>query len=67
MGSMRVSVDRERCVGSGQCAQTSQEVFDQSEEDGLVMLLAERPPDAHRETVRQAAAQCPVLAISLAE
>ncbi|TDC25349.1 ferredoxin [Streptomyces sp. 8K308] len=64
---MRVSVDQDRCVGSGQCAQTSEEVFDQSEEDGLVVLLAESPSTAHRETVRRAAAQCPVSAISLVE
>ncbi|MDT0317180.1 ferredoxin [Streptomyces millisiae] len=64
---MRVSVDQDRCVGAGQCAQTSEEVFDQSEEDGLVVLLAENPPAAAREAVRRAAAGCPGGAISIAE
>jgi ferredoxin len=33
---MRVSVDRGRCCGSGNCVMTAPEVFDQDDAEGLV-------------------------------
>ncbi|TYC24609.1 ferredoxin [Micromonospora sp. MP36] len=62
---MRVRVDRDRCCGSGNCVVTAPEVFDQDDEDGLVVLhLAEPPPDAV-DRVRRAVDLCPSGAISL--
>ncbi|WP_225828610.1 ferredoxin [Streptomyces naphthomycinicus] len=55
---MRVSAERDRCVGSGQCALLSPEVFDQDDE-GLVVVLVEEPADGHREEVLQAVDLCP--------
>ncbi|WP_405445285.1 ferredoxin [Streptomyces achromogenes] len=55
---MRVSAERDRCVGSGQCALLSPEVFDQ-DADGLVTLLSEEPAEELREQVAQAADLCP--------
>ncbi|HEX3786712.1 MAG TPA: ferredoxin [Pseudonocardiaceae bacterium] len=64
---MRVSVDEDRCVGSGQCVLASAEVFDQRDEDGIVVLLDDDPPAEHDADVRHAAAVCPALAITLGE
>jgi ferredoxin len=40
-------------------------VFDQRDEDGIAVLLDEDPPEAHAPDVRQAAAVCPAMAITL--
>lgn len=55
---MRVTTERDRCVGSGQCAMLSPEVFDQ-DDDGLVVVLREEPGDDLRAGVLQAADLCP--------
>lgn len=65
--ALRVVVDRDKCCGSGQCVLTAPEVFDQSDDDGLVMLLDPRPPAGSRGKVRNAAAFCPAGAISVEE
>ncbi|MEW2511320.1 ferredoxin [Streptomyces sp. NPDC046870] len=59
---MRVTADRDRCVGSGQCAMLSPEVFDQ-DDDGLVLVLREEPAADHHEAVHQAADLCPAQSI----
>jgi len=64
---MKVIIDQDTCVGSGQCVLTAPDVFDQREEDGIVVLLAENPPQDAVEAVREAAALCPALAIALEE
>lgn len=64
---MRVVIDIDKCVGGGQCVLAAPEVFDQREEDGLVLLLEEYPPTGLYEAVRQAAHICPALAITLEE
>ncbi|MBV6701692.1 ferredoxin [Kitasatospora aureofaciens] len=64
---MKVIVDQHKCVASGQCVLTAPEVFDQREEDGIVVLLTETPPEHLMDDVRQAATLCPAQAIWLAE
>lgn len=64
---MKVLVDQEKCVASGQCVVAAPEVFDQRDEDGVVVLLAAEPPAGQADDVRQAAAVCPALAITLEE
>jgi ferredoxin len=61
---MRISVDRERCAGAGMCALTAPDHFDQDDEDGRVVLLAEEAEDGDTE-VRAAADLCPAGAIGL--
>jgi ferredoxin len=56
---MRIQVDRDRCRGAGQCALSAPELFDQSEEDGTVLVLDQQPPPAFHEQARLAAALCP--------
>ncbi|MEV4612643.1 ferredoxin [Kitasatospora sp. NPDC049258] len=61
---MQVTVDQDRCCGSGQCVLTVPAVFDQGEEDGLVRLLQVRPGPELDADVRLAAALCPGGAIT---
>ncbi|WP_041824994.1 ferredoxin [Streptantibioticus cattleyicolor] len=62
---MRVSVDRDRCCGAGQCVLAVPQVFDQSEEDGLVELLTEEPAVELGPQLHQAASFCPAGAITV--
>jgi ferredoxin len=62
---MKVTVDQSKCVASGQCVLTVPDVFDQRDEDGIVVLLNPSPPAGLAEEVKQAAALCPALAITV--
>ncbi|MER6274633.1 ferredoxin [Streptomyces sp900105755] len=64
---MKVIVDQNKCVASGQCVLSAPEVFDQREEDGIVVLLTDKPPDGLADDVRQAVALCPAQAIWVEE
>ena len=64
---MRVTVDQDKCVGSGQCVLAADSVFDQREEDGIVVLLDPEPPQEVQQDVRRAAMICPALAIDLTD
>ncbi|MET8539611.1 ferredoxin [Kitasatospora sp. NPDC004799] len=64
---MEIIVEEDRCVASGQCVMTAPEVFDQRDEDGVVVLLDARPPAAAQDGVRAAVALCPAAAIRLAQ
>lgn len=43
------------------------QVFDQRDEDGVVVLLNENPPVEHADGARIAAALCPAMAIQIGE
>lgn len=43
------------------------DVFDQRDDDGVVILLEEDPPAEHADNVRKAEAGCPALAIHIEE
>jgi len=63
---MRVEVDVPKCVASGQCVELAPDVFDQRDEDGMVVLLDENPPAELHDAVRESATVCPAAAIRLA-
>lgn len=64
---MRVDVDQETCCGAGQCVMIAPEVFDQRDEDGIVVLLDAAPgPDQH-DAARESADVCPAAAIGIRE
>jgi ferredoxin len=62
---LRVSVDLDRCCGSGQCVLTVPEVFDQSDETGLVILLDPTPPADLRPDLEDATYRCPSQALTV--
>ncbi|MGA5527220.1 ferredoxin [Streptomyces pseudogriseolus] len=64
---MDISIDHDRCIGAGQCALVAPGVFDQRDEDGLAVLLVDRPDGEQRAAVREAAESCPLSAISVRE
>ncbi|MEU0280575.1 ferredoxin [Streptomyces sp. NPDC088147] len=64
---MKVEVDAPKCVASGQCVLLAPEVFDQRDEDGVVVLLDETPGEALHDMVRESAMVCPAAAIYVAE
>lgn len=63
--ALKVIVDQDRCCASGQCVSVAPEVFDQREQDGVVVLLAETPDVSLHDAVREAASLCPAAAIRL--
>jgi ferredoxin len=62
---MKITVDQDKCVASGQCLLVAAAVFDQREEDGIVVLLNPSPDAALAEDVKQAASLCPGRAITV--
>jgi ferredoxin len=64
---MKVTIDQSKCVAAGQCVIAAAEVFDQRDEDGIVVLLNDDPPTEQAEDVRHAASVCPALAIVIEE
>ncbi|MFF5288438.1 ferredoxin [Paractinoplanes globisporus] len=60
---MKIAVDQDKCCGAGQCAMLVPDVFDQREEDGVVVLLDPAPDDRLLPDVEGAAAVCPAEAI----
>jgi ferredoxin len=64
---MKIVIDEDRCVAAGQCVAAAPDVFDQREDDGVVVLLDEHPPAELAGDVREAAAVCPALAIRIEE
>ncbi|OKJ14063.1 ferredoxin [Kitasatospora sp. CB01950] len=64
---MTVTVDQDRCCGAGQCVRNAPEVFDQREEDGIVLLLDPRPPAELRSAVEDAVVACPSGAVRIVE
>jgi ferredoxin len=61
---MHITADRDRCVSSGMCALTSADYFDQDEDDGRVVLLADEAEDGDTE-VEDAVRLCPSGALRL--
>jgi len=62
---MKVSVDEDKCCGAGTCVLLAPEVFDQRDDDGIVVLLDAEPPEGLHTIVREAASVCPAAAIGL--
>ncbi|MEE6164542.1 MULTISPECIES: ferredoxin [unclassified Mycolicibacterium] len=64
---MKISVDQDKCVSSGQCVLNDSELFDQRDDDGVVVLLQPSPGAEHVDGARRAAAACPAVAIAIEE
>ncbi|MBB4686263.1 ferredoxin [Amycolatopsis jiangsuensis] len=64
---MKIIADTGKCVGAGQCVLTEPELFDQSEDDGTVIVLNDKPEGELVEKAREAVNVCPSQALSLQE
>lgn len=63
-GTVKITADRNVCIGSGMCVMTAPAVFDQ-DDDGIVLLLTpDIPPDQAAAAVR-ATELCPSGALRL--
>ncbi len=62
---MRVHINQEKCCGAGQCVLAAPSIFDQRDNDGVVILLNENPPESARAEVEQAVRLCPAVAIRI--
>jgi len=64
----RIVADPGLCVGAGQCVLTDPEAFDQSDEDGTVIVRQDTPADDEAlERARVATEICPSRALALTE
>jgi len=62
---MRVAADRGVCIGSGNCVLTAPAVFDQDEDEGLVVVLTTDVAPRDLDDVHEAVARCPSGALRL--
>ncbi|MEU9239019.1 ferredoxin [Streptomyces shenzhenensis] len=63
---MKVELEADKCVASGQCVLAATDVFDQ-DDDGIAILLEEQVGDDRLDDVKEAVAVCPAAAIRLVE
>lgn len=64
---MRIEADTDICVSSGMCALTAPELFDQSDEDGTVVLLQAAPAEPQRKAAQDAVRRCPSGALKVTQ
>jgi ferredoxin len=62
---VEVTVDQDKCVGSGQCVLAAKDIYDQRNEDGIMVLGDTDSPVGRLPDVRHAAVTCPALAIAV--
>lgn len=60
---MKVTINQDKCIASGQCVAAAAAVFDQRDEDGIAFLVNDDPRADEADDVKHAAAVCPALAI----
>jgi ferredoxin len=64
---VRVAADREMCIGSGNCVFSAPAVFDQDDDEGLVVLLTANIGPQDLDAVRDAVVHCPSGALRIVE
>ncbi|MFI0191352.1 ferredoxin [Streptomyces sp. NPDC017082] len=60
---MKVVADYDKCCAAGQCAVLAPDVFDQDEDDGVVVILDEEPAAVLHDAVLRAVTACPGAAL----
>lgn len=61
---MKIVVDRDKCEGLGMCEAMAHEYFE-VDDDEIMTILDESPPESERDKVNAAVQACPVLALTL--
>jgi ferredoxin len=64
--SVRITIDADRCVGSGDCANVAPQAFEVDEDAGLARVLP-GAAQADRPLLQRAAHSCPTVAIALTD
>jgi ferredoxin len=64
---MKVMVDFDACAAHGDCVAAAPGIFDLGDDDDVVRVLIQEPPEELRSTVQAAADACPMLAIRIEE
>jgi ferredoxin len=64
MAQFEISIDRERCMGSGNCSFWAPNTFD-LDDDGVAIVINPNGDDASK--IQNAANGCPTQAITLSE
>ena len=64
-GVIRIHVDEDKCIGAGHCVRAASKVFDQREDDGIVVLLVSEASDDAEPELRKAERLCPSQAIRI--
>ncbi len=64
---MKIEIDESKCCGAGQCVLAAPEIFDQRDEDGVVVVLNENPPESARKDIELAIELCPAVVISIVD
>jgi ferredoxin len=63
---MRITVDRDRCEGLGMCEAMADDYFE-LDDDEVMHVIDETPPESDRGHVHAAVQACPVLALALVD
>jgi ferredoxin len=63
---MRIEVDRDLCDGHGMCEAMAHEYFE-LDDDEVMTVLDESPPESDRSKVHAAVQACPALALTLVD
>lgn len=64
---MKIKLNLDKCIAAGSCVMEAPEIFDQRDEDGVVVLLDSDPASELAPLVRRAAAACPAGVIAIEE
>ena len=62
LAGVTVRIDRERCIGSGNCVKVAPEVFE-LDDGNIVVFRSDAPDDVDRQRVTEACDVCPVDAL----
>lgn len=65
MPGLEIKIDRERCIGSGECLMSAPEIFDMGDDDAAILVSDGPPWRASDDLLREIASHCPSHAISL--
>ncbi|MFI1437148.1 ferredoxin [Streptomyces lydicus] len=60
---MRIRTHHDTCIGAGRCFLAAPELFDQSEHDATVVVLAEQLSGARLQKAREAVEDYPTLTL----
>lgn len=62
-----IRIHPDRCISAGHCVVAAEDIFGQSDADGVVILLDQHPPLGRYAAVKEAARKCPTAAIEVIE